>query len=222
MATVAPTGDGAQAAAAVNNGGTLLNPGNHDSSVITNGLRIDEINGASNGVLTGSRVLAKTGTGASTTDRAGVQTALGAGTLAYFPDARAAEGSNRNFLVRGAGHTNAGKINNSASDLVAMPAADRHSQRGPAHIHDSLVNRNRGVYAINVLAAPSTEIHPERTITSPGVAANYVAPTGDGTVAASDDAANPTRAIPGELTYPFGGLAKPTTDVYKPSDVYES
>ena len=42
---------------------------------------------------------------------------------------------------------------------------------------------------------------------------NYVQ-VGDGTTAATDDAANPTRAIPGELVYMYGALT-PKQDDYK-------
>ena len=70
------------------------------------------------------------------------------------------------------------------------------------------------------MAAPSTAIHPERTLTGSGVAANYVQADA-GTTQATDDAATPSRAVPGELTYHFGGLGKPTTDEYKARNAYE-
>ncbi len=43
----------------------------------------------------------------------------------------------------------------------------------------------------------------------------------DGTAAVATEIF-PTRALPGELTYHFGGLGKPTTDEYKAKDEYES
>jgi len=48
---------------------------------------------------------------------------------------------------------------------------------------------------------------------SAGNAFNYVQ-AGDGSTAATDDAANPTRAIPGELVYMHGALT-PKQDDYK-------
>ena len=56
--------------------------------------------------------------------------------------------------------------------------------------------------------------------TGAGAASNFVQM--DGSTAATDDAANPTRAVPGELTYHFGGLAAPTNDEYKARDSYEA
>jgi len=47
---------------------------------------------------------------------------------------------------------------------------------------------------------------------SAGAVSNYVKM--DGTTAATDDAANPTRAIPGELVYMYGALT-PKQDDYK-------
>jgi hypothetical protein len=44
----------------------------------------------------------------------------------------------------------------------------------------------------------------------------------DGSTAATDDAATPTRAVPGELTYHFGALGRPTTDEYKARDSFEA
>ena len=54
-----------------------------------------------------------------------------------------------------------------------------------------------------------------------GVSQAFVAPSGAGETAGTDAAANPTRAVPGELTYHFGGLAAPTTDEYKAKDSAE-
>jgi hypothetical protein len=199
-------------------------------SAMTNEITVNDINGATNDGSTGGRVLAKSGGGAVTTDRAGIQTARGTGSggtgsLAYYPDARAAEGQNRNFILRAAGDTNASRINNVAGTNLHVPAGDVATNRGSVPIHDNVKNRNRGDYSINVLAAPSTNIHPERTLTGAGVVANYIDPAAASGAApdpiATDQASIPTRAVPGELTYHFGGLAKPTTDEYKARNAYE-
>ena len=215
--------------AKVHDGGTVVRGGNiggdGDTAKMTKNLSLADVNGATNDASTGGRVVANHGVEANTRDRVGIQTARGTGaggtgTLAYYPDARAAEGQNRNFILRAAGDTNASRINNVAGTNLHVPAGDVATNRGSVPIHDSVVNRNRGDYSINVLAAPSTAIHPERTLTGSGVAANYVQ-ADDGTTQATDDAATPTRAVPGELTYHFGGLGKPTTDEYKARNAYE-
>ena len=226
---MATTNAHSSATAKVHDGGTVLGGGNvggdGDAVKMTKNIDINDINGASHVNRTGSEVRANDGTGAATTDRVGIQTARGTGaggtgTLAYHPDARAAEGQNRNFIVRQGGDTNASRINNVAGTNLHMAAADVATNRGSVPIHDSIKNNNRGVYDINVLAAPSTNIHPERTITGAAVAANYVQ-ADDGSTEATDDAATPTRAVPGELTYHFGGLGKATTDEYKARNAYE-
>jgi hypothetical protein len=85
-------------------------------------------------------------------------------------------------------------------------------------------NNNRkkiGATDIDILAAPSTTINGFVTRPGAGVNANMVAPSGAGDVAASDDAANTTRSVPGELTYMFGGK-NPKQDQYKAKDTPES
>ena len=72
----------------------------------------------------------------------------------------------------------------------------------------------------DITARPSTEIVPGRTKGSnAGNASTFVNPV-DGTAAVSSEIF-PKRDVPGELTYHFGGLAKPTTDEYKAKDSYE-
>ena len=76
------------------------------------------------------------------------------------------------------------------------------------------------------MAQPGSGIIPGRPNadrgTNRGDALNFVdGTTAGGTTAATDNAATPTRAIPGELTYHFGGLGKATTDEYKARDAFE-
>jgi hypothetical protein len=74
----------------------------------------------------------------------------------------------------------------------------------------------------DLFAVPSTEINPGFTKGGgAGSAQNFVAPSGAGDVASVDNAAAPTRTVPGELTYRFGA-PNPTTDEYKPKDVKET
>ena len=73
----------------------------------------------------------------------------------------------------------------------------------------------------NVLAYPSSGVVPGRVKgTGAGNLVQYVET--DGLSPAFDDAASPTRAVPGELTYHFGKLAGPYNDNYKAKDSFES
>ena len=56
--------------------------------------------------------------------------------------------------------------------------------------------------------------------TGAGNASTFVNPD-DGTAAVKTEI-KPTRGVSGELTYHFGGVAKPTTDDYKAKDAFEA
>lgn len=211
MATTTAKGSGST----VNNGGTVVNGGNVGAnSPMTKVLGVNEL---TSDYDYGSKVVAKTGT---SNDYAGVKVvkAGGAG-LAYYPNAQAGE---RNFLVKGACDTS-GKINNANSSVLSTPGS-AYGIRTVNKVHAVVGTRRVGSYAdaeFNVLARPSTEMVPGRTKgTGAGNASNFVQM--DGTTAAADDAAATTRAVPGELTYHFGGLSKPTNADYKARDSYES
>jgi hypothetical protein len=206
----------------VNDGGTIVNAGNVSAdSKITKVLGLNEVNGDIDYAY-GSRVIAKAGT---SQDYSGVTRAnsSSAGGLAYFPDARVGD---RNFLLKGAGDTS-GKVNNSNSTVLSVPGSeyDGVGVRSVDRIHKSVSTRRLGSYAtasFNVLAVPSTAMVPGRTKgTGAGSAQNFVQ-ANDGSTAASDDAASPTLGVPGELTYHFGALAKPTNSDYKALDSAES
>ena len=74
--------------------------------------------------------------------------------------------------------------------------------------------------AFDVMARPSTEIVPGRTKGSNAGNATTMVNPADGSAAVANEIF-PTRAVPGELTYHFGGLGKPTTDEYNAKDAYE-
>lgn len=217
MSTTTAKGSGST----VNDGGTVVNAGNVSSdSKITKVLGLNEVNGDAESY--GSKVVAKAGT---SQDYAGVTTAYagGAGGLAYFPDAQAGE---RNFLFKGAGDTS-GKVNNSSSTVVSLAGSEYAGVglRSVDAINKSVSSRRLGAYssaAFDVLAKPSSAMVPGRTKGAGAGSAQSFVQADDGSTAASDDAASPTRAVPGELTYHFGGLAKPTTDEYKAIDSAES
>lgn len=213
MATTTAKGSGST----VNDGGTIVNAGTPASdSPVTKVLNPNQLK---TGSEYGSKVVANDGSGGEFTDPCGVTTAKSGGTggLAYFPTR-----DERNFIVKAAGDS-AAKINNDASTLLTIPGAE-YDGVGRDGIHQTLSDRKRGSYAtsaFNVLATPSSGVVPGRTIgTGAGTANAFVATSGN--YPATDDAATPTRSVPGELTYHFGGLAAPTTDEYKAKDSYEA
>ena len=200
-------------------GGTVVNGGTPASdSPITDVLNPNELK---TGSEYGSKILPNEGGSVpGFTDPAGIQKVKSGGTggLAYFPDA---QGGERNFLIKGAGATGAGKINNDASTLLTIPGAE-YDGVGRDGIHQTIATRRLGTGAtLNVLATPSSGVTPGFTKgTGAGNEQDFVQ-AGDGSTAATDDAASPTRAVPGELTYHFGGLGKATTDEYKARDAFE-
>lgn len=199
-------------------GGTVVNGGTPASdSPITDVLNPNELK---TGSEYGSKVKSNDGgDGGLFEDPQGVTTAKAAGTggLAYSP----ARGE-RNFIIKAAGSEGAGKINNDASTLLTIPGA-QYDSVGQDSIHRISSTRRIGSaadVAFDVLAVPSSGVVPGRTKGSnAGDVQNFVMASGD--VPAPDDAATPTRAVPGELTYHFGGLGKATTDEYKARDAFE-
>jgi hypothetical protein len=208
MASTTAKGSGST----VNNGGTIVGAGNLSSdSPITKDIAVKDLN---TGSEYGSKVVVNTATGAAFTDPQGVIKAKTDGVFAYTPP------RGENFLLRAAGDINAGKINGSSSTHLTVPGGASN-----VSIHKLVTTRQLGTYAtasFNVLATASSGVVPGRTKgTGAGNLVEYVQVT-DGTTAAIDDAASPTRAVPGELTYHFGALARPFSDDYKAKDSAES
>lgn len=208
MASTTAQGSGS----ARNNGGTIVNAGNVPAgSPTTKVLNMNEVHGSKPEY--GTKVVVNTATGAEFTDPQGVVKAKSSGTFAYTP----APGTN--YILRAAGDTNAGKINNSASSLLTVPGGVSN-----VSINKLVTTRQLGTYAtatFNVLAVPSSGVVPGRTKgTGAGSLVRYVQ-ADDGSSNANDDAATPTRSVPGELTYMFGSTT-PKSDVYKAKNSYES
>lgn len=217
--------DGASSEATTeNDGGTVVNGGNlaADSRFTVN-KSLAEI--ADGGEDYGSKVVQKTdGAG---NDYAGVIEAkgVGTGTLAFFPNSQEGE---RNFLIRNVGTADGNnKVNNSTEASLATLGSEYATVgiRSVNAIHkivDTDLYGSGVDTTFNVLAKPSEAMVPGRTKgTGAGDDSNFVQ-VADGSTAATDDAASPTRGVPGELTYHFGGLAKPSTDEYKAKDSYEA
>jgi len=216
MATVRPSGAGdvAVGTGEVLNGGTIFHAGNADTTTgpISNVTTI--VNTVNDLRDVGSKVVANAGTGASTTDRVGVSGAI-SNTPAY--NAGATE-----WVMRGGGATTT--LAGSAYTGFATPGTDFNGAVRD-NVHQYLAHHalGSGNGTFDVLAAPSTEITPGYTKGGDaGSKRFFVAPSGAGDVTAVDNAAAPTRSVPGELTYHHGGLNAATTDEYKAKDAFES
>jgi hypothetical protein len=196
-----------------NNGGTLINAGTPASdSPITKVLGVNDINPAVDTGY-GSKLVVNTATGNGTSDPHGVGKALSSGTFAYTPPA------GTEFLLRQGGSTNAGKINGTASTVLTSP-----SSVTPVTIHKLTSTRRIGLYSntvFNKLARPSTSVVPGRTRgTGAGNLSSFVQAADGTTTTGVDGGGSPTRSVPGELTYMFGGKL-PKNDNYKAMDSHE-
>jgi hypothetical protein len=215
MATVAPSGDGNAPAVEVRDNGTIFNAGNVVSTgPITNAVTLRDA-ADDFGESTGSKVVANDGTGAATTDRAGVAKGVSGGTLAY--NAGATEwimrGGNVATTIGGVANT---VLVSAGSDVAGAFTATRDN------VNEINSTRRLGTGAtFDLLAVPSTQITPGFTKgAGAGNAQNFVR-ADDGSTASADNAAAPTRGVPGELTYRFGA-PNPTTDEYKAKNAFEA
>jgi hypothetical protein len=181
-----------------NNGATVLNGGNVDSTnAVTNSDTLMDVLHKAGAY--GGKVLASTGT----KFKPGVTTSKGSGTLAYQPAA-----SDPQFLLRGYST----KVNNVSNTILQSGSSDKAGRRA---INPLTKTHNYGTghadysidYATGILTKGGS------AGTHYGAVKNYVQ-ADDGTTAATDDAATPTRAIPGELVYMYGALT-PKQDDYK-------
>jgi len=221
-------------ATTVNDGGAVVNGGAivAGNPMTVNKALIDIADG--NDSDYGAKVVHKNH--ASSKDFSGVIEALGNGngTFAFTPNPQEGE---RNFLIRGAGTADGNnEINNSSSNVLAMPDSEV-GLRGVSDIHGIIATNQLGeranadgststVKAFNYLVKPSTAMVPGRTKgDDAGDASTFVNPV-DGTDAVSSEIF-PTRAVPGELTFMFGG-PNPTnvndsnSQSYKAKDSHEA
>jgi hypothetical protein len=212
MPTVAPSGDGTHASVARNNGGTAIGVnGKGADSKITKAIGVYEL-ANDVGADIGSKVVANDGTGAATTDRVGVTKAVSAGTLAFTANAT-------QWIVRGGNVTTT--IGGVANAVLVSAGCDYDGSIND-NIHQLTTTRaiGSGNGTFDFYARPSTDITPNYTKgAGAGDLVEFVQV--DGTTAATDDAATPTRSVPGELTYRFGGPL-PKQDDYKAKNVRES
>lgn len=199
-----------------NNGGTIVHAGNVDSATNNSNLELNALNATANKAY-GSKVVLNSATGNGSSDPWGVGTAKAGGTggLAYFPSRAAGD---TNFIIRGAGD-NASKINNDSSTLLNVTGGANN-----VTINKLVTTRQLGTYAsasYNIYAVPNGNVVPGRTKGNNAGSLVYYVQV-DGSTAATDAAATVSRSVPGDLTYMFGYLARPTTVSYKAKNVYES
>ena len=208
MATQTAKGSGST----VNNGATILNGGNIDStSTVTNSPTI--LGNIDDGAPYGSQIVRKVvgdahGDGGSQHElprerQGGIETARGAGTgtLAFNPSSIAHENGN-NFVIRGY----SSKLNNAANTAIYFPGSDTSTSRVSIHSHEA--NRRYDVTRWNHVTGVASSGGAN------GASFSYIDSAGNGTAVSADSAAAPTRAIPGELVYMYGAKT-PKQDDYK-------
>jgi len=196
-----------------NNGATVIGAGNVESTrVVTNVLDIVEISDLRSGPI-GSKIVSNDGTGANTTDRVGLS-GVRAGVAPGY------NSSATEWIIRGVTTTIAGQ-----SNTVLLSRGSDWNGQPKDNIFKLVSTRNYGSgnsTTYNMLARPNGTINPNFVKGSgAGVLSNYVRPSGNGTITASDDAATLTRSAPGELTYRTGAKL-PVNDDYKAKDAFES
>jgi len=195
-----------------NDGATLVAPGdvNVSDGVVTKTLQLNDL-ADDFGKSFGSKVVANDGTGAATTDRVGVAKVKNAVALPYNAPSTA-------WLIRGVATTIGGLANNSLLSGSDYDGSVKDNIHEINHTH--LYGSGNGTF--DFYARSSTDITPNYTKgAGAGDESNFVRPSGAGNEAATDEAATPTRSVPGELTYRFGAPL-PFNDNYKAKDVFES
>jgi len=210
MATISTSG--AYPATNKQDGGTVIMGGNIEVSGVITVSKSSVDMGRIKGEPYGSKVVEHDGAGLATDSQWGAVPAIAGsgGTFAYQPT-----NSDPQFLIRGY----ATKINNSASTTIQIPGTDFGSSR-----YDGIAGRISNVAAgsgagtvIDVMAKPSTSIHPERTKGGDaGLTYTYAAPSGNGAITSSGDrnAIGPHNANQVPLNY-MDGSATPKSDEYK-------
>lgn len=223
MALRNTTGGAYSKASVKNDAGTVIKGGTPASDSPIQNVKSEADFADNTGVGFGSKVVANDGTGANTTDRAGVKKAVSGGTLAYKagPTEWVVQGGNvtttlggvASDILIGGQRDYSGDLNDDATEVARTKIKDV----------------KQGLYSargFNMLARPSTNINPNRSGsgtdgkgTGAGIAFTFTNPA-DGTAAVASEIA-PSRAVPGELVY-RDGSAEPVQDDYKASDSAEA
>ncbi len=213
MAIVGTNGEpGWVKASGSNDDGTIMGAGNVSATgPITSDIGINTLADNVGETVIGSKVVTNDGTTGSTTDRAGLQEAASAGTLAFNPSPTGTR--SETFVIHGF----TTKLSNVANTSIL--GGTRIGDGTYDNTHGTIADRKLGTYDIDIYARPSTQITPGTTITGGGGVNTYINPA-DGTDAVATEIF-PTKTLPGELTYHWGSGAKPTTDDYKAKNANE-
>lgn len=225
MRTVAPSGGGIHPAVEKRNGGTIVHAGTlGGDSPMTKNLSTSDL-ADDFGQPYGSKVVAKDGAGSQFTDRVGISGARPAAVvpgqtqLGYRADENEWVMRGGNVTRTLSGFSNTLMIGGAADVNGADPTRDSINQIESTRLY--------GNVGIDVLARPASGYNSFVTKTAgPGGAggtlSRFIDPAVAGGATNSADAAgSPTRAVPGELTFMFGGKL-PKQENYKARDSAES
>ena len=224
IGTTDATGGGWVTASGNNNGGVARGI-SHDhvqdagSRVFSSGM---PLNNDPDGIV--GPIVSNDGTGASTTDRHGVDKAVSGGTLAFTPATTGTR--SEEFIMMGVSTMVGGVANSQLTS--SRTHNDGLIKQG---VSDQIIASQSGTFShpsatFDMMAIPSTQITPgfanaDIDVTdSAAVTMTFVNPA-DGTVAVASEI-HPSRSVPGELTYHFGSASGPTTDEYKAKDAFEA
>ena len=191
-------------------GGVIMNGGTIASSRHTSKSILDIIAGADD---YGSMVKANTGTAHET----GITTARSDGTLAYNPNGRAItrSSSDTGFLIRGGSPTLISGIA-ATGGILSIPGSDTTARKaGNLHFTESV--RQKGTWATAIFdvfggGLLQSDGSAKSGITNRGT--KYINNSIDNTKADTpDDAARPTRSVPGEMVLLFNFVSYSTNMV---------
>ena len=210
MATIAPSGAGDQPAVAKNDGGTLLHAGNvSEDNPITKNIVISEL-ADDFGDEYGSKVIAKVD-GGLYSDRVGISGAMPEAVISG--ETELGYESNSQEWVMNGGNVTQTLGGKPYTGLVGGAAGPDATRKSPYTLEST---RSYGDVDVDLYAMPSSGFNAWVTRSGDGELIRFTDPESGGNVPSNDS----SSAVPGELTYMFGG-ANPKTDDYKGRDVAE-
>ena len=196
------------------NSGTAV--GNFPAGGIVKSLGVNTL-ADDTGRATGSRVVQLNGVEANTSDRVGVSGAINSASAVVAYNQTATQ-----WIMLGNGvTTRLNTLNNSGlytsgGDWNGVPYKSVTAVSGTVQMGSGTLN------TYDFYADPNGTINPNFTrAANAGTRQSFVRPSGGGTIATNRDDYFPTRAVPGELTYRFGGSTPVNAD-YKSKESFES
>lgn len=187
------------------NSGTVLNGGNIASTTpFVAKSPIEIIQGRK---VSGSQVLASTGTA----NKVGITTAESTGKLAYNPSSPeiTRSSSDTGFVIRGGVPTKIASVATSTIDFHARGSDGTHRPTGSIHVPNGIHKyRQSGTWATSIF-----DLYGGNLLQSDGTAKSGITNRGTSVSLATDNAATPTRAIPGEMTLLFNHVTFTTNNL---------